>query len=182
MLRIWTAIRGWGRVRPHEALPALVRLAAVDLVLLAIVDVVIGIARFNEQPHDLSNRHGCQLRAGADPLGGRMSAGGGAPDPPSGCVVACPAAHDRDDLLAFAVVLQLFEAPLLPVFQALTPAADDGLSIVPLSVAYNALYTMVTALGLVYVGLGLTQERRYEDRRADPDGLDRPLPSPRSRR
>ena len=73
-------------------------------------------------------------------------------------------------LLAFAVVLQLFEAPLTPVFGALTPPADDGLSIVPLAIAYNALYTMVTALGIVDLGLGLSQARRYEDRRPVPTG------------
>ena len=139
-------------------------------VFLAIVDVVISIARYNEQLHDLS-------------IGTVLSFGLGLIPSVVACLLPAalfirhPDAWSRGRplvigtiLLAFAVVLQLFEAPLTPVFDALTPAADDGLAIVPLAIAYNALYTVVTALGLVYLGLGLSQARRYEDRRPVPTG------------
>jgi hypothetical protein len=139
-------------------------------VLLAIVDVLINTARYNEQPHDLSLNTILSFGLGLIPSIVACLL-------PAALLVRHPDAWSRGrplvvgtTLLAVAVVLQLLELPLSPVFQTLTPPADDGLSIVPLSVAYNALYTMVTALGLVDIGLGLTQARRYEDRRSIPTG------------
>jgi hypothetical protein len=67
--------------------------------------------------------------------------------------------------ILFAVVqaLLILAEPLQPVFESLTPASDELPFLVPLAATYSTLIGLVSAFGLAYIALGLSQARRYED-------------------
>jgi hypothetical protein len=66
-------------------------------------------------------------------------------------------------LVAISQALLIVSTPLQPVFAAITPASQD-LPIVWLSALYDDLTSLMFAIGLTYMALGLSQARRYEGR------------------
>ena len=66
-------------------------------------------------------------------------------------------------LVAISQALLIVSTPLQPVFAAITPASQD-LPIVWLSALYDDLTSLIFAIGLTYMALGLSQVRRYEGR------------------
>jgi hypothetical protein len=66
-------------------------------------------------------------------------------------------------LLAAVQGLLVLGDPLQPIFESLTPASEELPFLVPLAALYSALIGLVAAFGLVYIGLGLSQARRFED-------------------
>jgi hypothetical protein len=66
-------------------------------------------------------------------------------------------------LVAISQALLIVSTPLQPVFAAITPASQD-LPIVWLSALYDDLTSLIFAIGLTYMALGLSQARRYEGR------------------
>ena len=66
-------------------------------------------------------------------------------------------------LVVISQALLIVSTPLQPVFEAITPASQD-LPIVWLSALYDDLTSLIFAIGLTYMALGLTQARRYEGR------------------
>ena len=98
---------------------------------------------------------------------------------PSVCAILVPAAllarHPDAPSLAgtllagtilFALVqgLVVLADPLQAVFETLTPASPELPEIVPLEVVYNGLISVVAALALGSMAIGLPQVRQYEDR------------------
>ena len=66
-------------------------------------------------------------------------------------------------LVAISQALLIVSTPLQPVFAAITPGSQD-LPIVWLSALYDDLTSLIFAIGLTYMALGLSQARRYEGR------------------
>ena len=67
--------------------------------------------------------------------------------------------------ILFAAVqgLLLLAEPLEPIFETLSPPSEELPFLVPLSAAYSTLIGLVSAFGLAYIALGLSQARRFED-------------------
>jgi hypothetical protein len=59
--------------------------------------------------------------------------------------------------------LQILSEPLQPVFERLTPPSDDLQFLVPMAAAYSGLVSLVASFGLLYIAVGLSRARRYED-------------------
>lgn len=98
---------------------------------------------------------------------------------PSVCAILVPAAFlarhpdapgRAGTLLAgtilFALVqgLVILSDPLQVVFETLTPPSEDLPGLVPLAAVYSACISVVVALALAFMAVGLSQARRYEDR------------------
>ena len=66
-------------------------------------------------------------------------------------------------LFAAVQALAVLAEPLQPTFESLTPPSEELPFLVPLAAVYSTLIGLVAAFGLAYVGLGLSQARRYED-------------------
>jgi hypothetical protein len=68
--------------------------------------------------------------------------------------------------LLFAAVQSLIVLadPLQPLFEALTPAAEDVPSLVPLAAVYEIVVGVLSAAGLGCIAFGLAAARRFEDR------------------
>lgn len=66
-------------------------------------------------------------------------------------------------LFASVQALLIVAEPLQPIFESTTPASEELPFLVPLAAAYSTLIGLVSAFGLAYIGLGLSQARRYEE-------------------
>ena len=68
--------------------------------------------------------------------------------------------------ILYAVVqgMLILTEQLQGFFESATPPSDDLPFLVPLAAIYNGLVSLVAAFGLVYIAVGLSQARRYEDR------------------
>jgi len=88
---------------------------------------------------------------------------------PAALLARHPDAMRRAPTLLFGTILfaavqgmLILAEPLQPFFESLTPASEELPFLVPLAAAFSVLIGLVSAFGLVYIGLGLTQARRYE--------------------
>ena len=64
-------------------------------------------------------------------------------------------------VVAISQALLIVSTPLQPIFAALTPATPE-LPIIWSSALYDDVTSLIFAIGLAYMALGLTQARRYE--------------------
>lgn len=66
--------------------------------------------------------------------------------------------------ILFAAVegLQFLSQGLQPFFEGVTPASAELPTLVPMSVAYSGLTSLIASFGLLYVSVGLARARRYE--------------------
>ena len=67
-------------------------------------------------------------------------------------------------LYALVQGLLILTEPLQGFFESVTPASQELPFLVPLAALYSGLISVVTAFGLTYIAVGLSQARRYEDR------------------
>ena len=69
-------------------------------------------------------------------------------------------------MILYAAVqgLLIVSQPLQGFFESVTPPSADLPNLVPLSAIYNGFVALVAAFGLLYIAVGLSQARRYEDR------------------
>jgi len=88
---------------------------------------------------------------------------------PAALLARHPDAMRRAPTLLFGTILfaavqgmLILAEPLQPFFESLTPASEELPFLVPLAAAFSVLIGLVSAFGLAYIGLGLTQARRYE--------------------
>lgn len=67
--------------------------------------------------------------------------------------------------ILFALVqgLVILSEPLQGFFQSMTPPSQDLPGLVPLAEFYSGLINLVTAFGLAYIAIGLSQARQLED-------------------
>ena len=70
-------------------------------------------------------------------------------------------------LFASVQGLAVVADPLQPIFASLTPASAELPDLVPLAALFDAVVSLASVLGVTYIGLGLAQARRYEDRPAE---------------
>jgi hypothetical protein len=89
---------------------------------------------------------------------------------PAVVLVRHPDAWSHTRALFFGTILYaavqgllILADPLQPLFETLTPASDDLPFLVPMAALYNGLISVVAALGLGYIGIGLSIARRYPD-------------------
>jgi len=89
---------------------------------------------------------------------------------PAAVLVRHPDAWSHARALFFGTILYaavqgllILADPLQGIFEALTPASDDLPFLVPMAAMYNGLISVVAALGLGYIGIGLSIARRYPD-------------------
>lgn len=67
-------------------------------------------------------------------------------------------------LIAVAEGLMVLAGPLGPIFEQLTPGSAETPFLIPVSIGYDALASLVGTFGVANLALGLAQARRYEDR------------------
>lgn len=82
-----------------------------------------------------------------------------------------PDARSRARTLLFGTILfaaveglQILREPLQPFFERVTPPSAELTALVPLSAGYDGLVSLVGSFGLLYIAVGLSRARRYEDR------------------
>ena len=91
---------------------------------------------------------------------------------PAALLARHPDATSRARTLLFGMILYaavqgmlLLSAPLQGFFEGLTPPSEELPFLVPMAAVYNGLISIVAAFGLSYMAVGLSQARRFEDRR-----------------
>ena len=91
---------------------------------------------------------------------------------PAALLARHPDATNRARTLLFGTILYaavqgmlLLSGPLQGFFEGLTPPSEELPFLVPMAAVYNGLISVVAAFGLTYMAVGLSQARRYEDRR-----------------
>jgi hypothetical protein len=79
--------------------------------------------------------------------------------------------------ILFAIVqgLQILAQPLEPWFEEVTPPSGDLQFLVPLTEVYNGLISLVTAVAIACIALGLSRARWFEDRSEAPIALFLPV-------
>ena len=91
---------------------------------------------------------------------------------PAALLARHPDAMSRARTLLFGTILYavvqgmlLLSEPLQGFFETLTPPSAELPFLVPMAAVYNGLISVVAAFGLAYMAVGLSQARRFEDRR-----------------